>query len=313
MKKKSILVTGGGGYVGSMLCTALINLGHKVTVIDLMKYDKSSLNHLYYHKNFELVKKDVRNVNLMRKLIKKNEYIIPLAALVGAPLCDKNKKDAVSVNYGSIKDLVSLCSSKNKIIFLTTNSGYGVGEKNKFCDENSPLRPISLYGRTKCDAESEVLKFKNSVCFRLATVFGYSYRMRTDLLVNNFVNRSVRSNKLKIFEPHFRRNFIHIRDVISGIMFAIKHFQNLKSNVYNLGLSSANISKLMLAKKIKKQMKKLKIHIITNRKDPDKRDYFVSNKKIEKKGFKAKVSLDQGIEELITIFNTDSRNIINNY
>jgi len=308
-----ILITGGGGYVGTMLCTTLVNFGHEVTVIDLMKYDKGSLNHLYYHKNFKLIKKDVRDIKLVRKLIRKNEYIIPLAALVGAPLCDKNKKDAVSVNYKSVKDLVSLCSKKNKIIFLTTNSGYGVGEKNKFCDENSPLRPISLYGRTKCDAENEVIKSHNFICFRLATVFGFSYRMRTDLLVNNFVHKSVRTKKLTIFEPNFRRNFIHIRDVVSGIVYAINNFHKLKSNIYNLGLSSANISKLMLAKKIKKQMKNLKIKIIKNRKDPDKRDYFVSNRKIEKKGFKAKVSLEQGIEELITLFNVDDKKVINNY
>ena len=236
-----------------------------------------------------------------------------MAALVGAPLCDKNQNDAISVNFKSIKDLVSLCSSKNKIIFLTTNSGYGVGEKNKFCDENSPLKPISLYGRTKCDAEEEVRKFKNSICFRLATVFGFSYRMRTDLLVNNFVFKSVKTKRLEIFEPNFRRNFIHIRDVVLGVNFAINNFNKLKSNIYNLGLSSANISKLMLAKKIKKKMSKLKIKLIKNRKDPDKRDYFVSNRKIEKKGFKAKTSLDQGIDELITLFNVDNKKVINNY
>jgi len=308
-----ILITGGGGYVGSMLTTTLVNLGHEVSVIDLMKYDKGSLNHLYYHKNFKLIQKDIRDKKLMKKLIRKNEYIIPLAALVGAPLCDKNKKEAVSVNYDSIKSLVSLSSKKNKIIFLTTNSGYGIGKKNKFCDENSPLRPISLYGRTKCDAEKEVMKFKNCICFRLATVFGFSYRMRTDLLVNNFVYNSMKTKKLKIFEPHFRRNFIHIRDVVSAIIYSINNFQRLKSNVYNLGLSSANISKLMLAKKIKKQMKNLKVKIVKNKKDPDKRDYFVSNRKIEKKGFKAKISLENGIDELITLFQIDNKKIINNY
>ena len=171
-----ILITGGGGYVGSMLSTTLINLGHEVTVVDLMKYDRGSLNHLYYHKNFKLIKKDVRDIKLLKKLLKRNEFIIPLAALVGAPLCDKKKKDAVTVNYKSIKNLVSLSSKKNKIIFLTTNSGYGVGKKNKFCDENSPLKPISLYGKTKCDAENEVIKSQNFICFRLATVFGFSYR-----------------------------------------------------------------------------------------------------------------------------------------
>ena len=308
-----ILITGGGGYVGSMLSTALVDMGHQVTVIDLMKYEKGSLNHLYYNKNFKLIKKDVRDKNVLKSLVKKNEYIIPLAALVGAPLCDKFKKDAISVNYKSIKTLVSICSKKNKIIFLTTNSGYGVGEKNKFCDENSPLKPISLYGRTKCDAEEEVKRSKNFICFRLATVFGYSYRMRTDLLVNNFVFKSVKTKKLTIFEPHFRRNFIHIRDVVLGVNYAINNFNKLKSNIYNLGLSSANISKLMLAKKIKKKMKKLKIKIISNRKDPDKRDYFVSNSKIEKKGFKAKTTLEQGIEELITLFEVDNKKVINNY
>ena len=308
-----ILITGGGGYVGSMLTTILVNLGHHVSVIDLMKYDKGSLNHLYYHKNFKLIQKDIRDIKMMKKLIRQNEYIIPLAALVGAPLCDKNKKEAVSVNYDSIKSLVSLSTKKNKIIFLTTNSGYGVGEKNKFCDENSPLRPISLYGRTKCDAEKEVMKFKNCICFRLATVFGFSYRMRTDLLVNNFVYNAMQTKRLTIFEPHFRRNFIHIRDVVSAIVYSINNFKKLRSNVYNLGLSSANISKLMLAKKIRKQMKNLKVKIVKNKKDPDKRDYFVSNRKIEKKGFKAKILLETGIDELMTLFEVENKKIINNY
>ena len=309
-----ILITGGAGYIGSMLCTKLLSLGHQVTVVDLLKYDKGSLNHLYFNKNFRLIVDDVRKKNLMKKLVKKHDYIIPLAALVGAPLCEKFKKDAVSTNLGTIKTLCEIVSKKNKVIYLTTNSGYGIGEKDKYCDEESPLNPISLYGRTKCDGEDLVRdKIENYVCFRLATVFGHSYRMRSDLLVNNFVNTTIKKKKLTLFEPHFRRNFIHVRDVVNAIIFTMKNFNKLKNNVYNLGLSSANISKIMLAKKIKNQYKKLKIKIVTNRKDPDKRDYFVSNKKIEKKGFKASISLDEGISELIQIFSNDKNRIINNY
>ena len=311
---KKILITGGAGYIGSMLSTKLLSLGYQVTVVDLLKYDKGSLNHLYFHKNFKLIVDDVRKKNLMKKLVKKNDFIIPLAALVGAPLCEKFKKDAVSTNLGTIKTLCEIVTKKNKIIYLTTNSGYGIGEKDKYCDEESPLNPISLYGRTKCDGEDLVRdKINNHVCFRLATVFGHSYRMRSDLLVNNFVNTTIKKKKLTLFEPHFRRNFIHVRDVVNAIIFTMKNFNKLKSNVYNLGLSSANISKIMLAKKIQKQYKKLKIKIVKNRKDPDKRDYFVSNKKIEKKGFKAKISLEDGISELIKIFTNDKNKVINNY
>ena len=202
---------------------------------------------------------------------------------------------------------------KNKIIYLTTNSGYGVGEKNKYCDENSPLNPISLYGRTKVEAEKIILKSQNSIGFRLATVFGYSYRMRTDLLVNNFVFNSLKDKKLEIFEPHFRRNYIHVDDVVDGIIYSIKHFNKMKSNIYNLGLSSANLTKFMLAKKIQKQLKYLKIKIIKDQKDPDQRDYYVSNKKIERMGFKAKVKIEDGIGELINVFTHSKENIINNY
>ena len=309
-----VLITGGAGYIGTMLSTKLLELGHHVTVVDLLKYDKGSLNHLYFHKNFNFICKDVRNKNLIKKLVKQNDFIIPLAALVGAPLCEKFKKDAKSTNLGTIKTLCEVVTKKNKVIYLTTNSGYGVGEKNKYCDENSPLNPISLYGRTKCDGEDLVrLKIKNHVCFRLATVFGHSYRMRSDLLVNNFVYTAVKKKKLTLFEPHFRRNFIHVRDVVNAIIFTMKNFNKLKNDVYNLGLSSANISKIMLAKSIQKQYKKLKIKIVKNRKDPDKRDYFVSNNKIEKKGFKATISLDKGISELIQIFSNDKNKVINNY
>ena len=185
---KKILITGGAGYIGSLLSTKLLELGYQVTVIDLLKYDKGSLNHLYYNSNFKFIREDVRKINLIKKIIKQYDFIIPLAALVGAPLCEKFKKDAISTNLGTIKTLSKLVTKKNKIIYLTTNSGYGIGKKNKFCDEHSPLNPISLYGKTKCDGEDLIkLKIKNYVCFRLATVFGHSYRMRSDLLVNNFV------------------------------------------------------------------------------------------------------------------------------
>ena len=310
---KKILITGGAGYIGSKLVTKLLDFDFEVTVIDALKFSKNSLKHLHKKKKFHFVKGDVRNKKLMKKLIKSNEFIIPLAALVGAPLCKKNKREAVSVNLNSIRFLMKTVNNTNKIIYLTTNSGYGVGKKDKYCDEKSPLNPISLYGKTKVEAEKIVMKFKNSIGFRLATVFGNSYRMRTDLLVNNFVFRAVKDKKLTLFEPHFRRNYIHINDVVDAIIYSIRNFNFLKSNVYNLGLSSANLTKYMLAIKIKKQIKNLKIQIVTNRKDIDQRDYYVSNKKIEKKGFKPKIKIEEGIKELIKIFTHNKERIINNY
>ena len=312
--KKKILITGGAGYIGSKLATKLVSIGYEVTVIDILKFSSKSLNHLFTNKNFHFIKGDVRNKKLIKKLIVKSEFIIPLAALVGAPLCEKYKSEAIAVNLNSIKYLLDEASKKQKkIIYLTTNSGYGVGEKNKHCDETSPLRPISLYGRTKVESEKIIMNYENSIAFRLATVFGYSYRMRTDLLVNNFVFKSLQERKLTLFEPHFRRNYIHVNDVVDGILFSIKNFNKLKSNIYNLGLSSANLTKYMLAKKIKNQLNFLKINIIHNKKDPDQRDYYVSNKKIEKKGFKAKTSIDSGIRELINVFSYSKEKIINNY
>ena len=312
--KTKILITGGAGYIGSKLVTKLLNNDYEVSVVDVLKFSSKSLNHLFSNKYFHFFKGDVRNKKLMNKLIKDNEFIIPLAALVGAPLCEKYKKEAISVNLNSIKYLMRQVSENNKkVIYLTTNSGYGIGEKNKYCNENSPLKPISLYGRTKVNAEKIVMNYRNSIGYRLATVFGYSYRMRTDLLVNNFVFKSLTEKKLTLYEPHFRRNYIHVDDVVDGIIYSIKNFKRLKSNVYNLGLSSANLTKFMLAKKIKNKIKNLKIKIINNKKDPDQRDYYVSNRKIEKKGFKAKVSVEKGIDELIKVFSYSKEKIINNY
>jgi nucleoside-diphosphate-sugar epimerase len=310
---KKILITGGAGYIGSKLATNLINKNYQVTIIDCLKFSSKSLNHLFSRKNFKFIKADVRNKKLMKFLIKSNDFIIPLAALVGAPLCEKNKKEAIAVNLNSIKFLMKNISKKNKIIYLTTNSGYGIGEKNKYCDETTPLNPISLYGKTKVDAEKIVMKNVNSIGFRLATVFGYSYRMRTDLLVNNFVFKSMTDKKLTIYEPHFRRNYIHINDVVDAVVFSIKNFKRLKSNIYNLGLSTANLTKYKLVQKIKNQLKYLNIKIVKNKKDPDQRDYYVSNRKIEKKGFKAKVRIEDGITELIKIFSYNKEKITNNY
>jgi len=310
---KKILITGGAGYIGSMLSTKLVELGYQVTVLDNFSFTKNSLSHLYVFKNFKLIEGDVLNKKLFKKLINQNNIIIPLAALVGAPLCEKNKKMTKELNLNSIKFLIKNLNKNHKVLYPTTNSGYGIGAKNKYCDENSELNPISLYGRTKVDAEKEILKFKNSICFRLATVFGFSYRMRSDLLVNNFVQTSVKKNFLLIYEPHFRRNYIHIRDVVNVFVYSIKNFNKMKSNTYNVGLSSANLTKIQLAKQIKVKVKSLKIKISHNKKDPDQRDYFVSNKKIEKAGFKTQYKLKDGINELVTFFKISDDNFINNY
>ena len=311
--KKKILITGAAGYIGSMLCTELVKLNYKVIAVDKLKYDNNSLLHLHFYKNFKFIKADVTRPNIVKKIVKGCDFIIPLAALVGAPLCEKFKKEAKILNVNAIKLIVKYSSQSQRIIYPTTNSGYGIGEKHKYCDENSPLRPISLYGVTKAMAEKIVLQRKNSVCFRLATVFGYSYRMRTDLLVNNFVERAVKQKKISLYESHNRRNFIHISDVVRAFIFTINNFNKLKNNIYNLGLSSANITKMQLAKKIKKIEKKLIISMSYNKKDPDQRDYFVSNKKIEKRGFKAKISLDHGIRELYNIFKDADIIFKNNY
>ena len=304
MKKKKILITGGAGYLGSILTTKLVYLGYDVTVIDILEFNKISLSHLFLKKNFKFINGDVRNKKLMSKELKNNDIIIPLAAMVGAPLCAKYPKKTLDINYKCIKFILSKLKLSQKIIYPNTNSGYGIGDKNKFCDEKSPLKPISLYGRTKVEAEKIILKHKNSIVFRLATVFGYSYRMRTDLLVNFLVNMAVRNKRLTIFEPHFRRNYIHVIDVANAFIFAIENFSRMKGNIYNVGLSDANLTKLQLANQIKKNIKGIKINLLKNKKDPDKRDYFVSNKKIEKLGFRTSISLEDGIIELKNLFNT---------
>lgn len=307
-----ILITGGAGYIGSVLSTDLVNLGYRVTVLDNLRYSTSSLDHLLIRKNFELINANILNKSILKKFLNKCDIVIPLAALVGAQLCDKFKKLALQTNYKIIKFIIANLNSKQRIIFTNTNSGYGIGS-SKYCDENSELKPISLYGRTKVLAEEVVRKHNNYISLRLATVFGFSYRMRTDLLVNNFVYNAVKKKKISLYEENYRRNFIHVKDVSETIIKMIKNFNNYKNNIFNLGLSNANITKFQLAKKIKKYIKNLIIIKKNNKSDPDKRDYYVSNNKIEKKGIHPRVSLDEGIIELIKIFKKNKIKIINNY
>ena len=299
-----ILITGGAGYIGSVLINELVKeVNNKITVVDKLIFEKNSLKFLIDSKKINFFNYDVRDYNKMKDLFVNNDIIIPLAALVGAPLCEKFQREAVEINQDAIRFLVENSSKEQKIIFPVTNSGYGIGEANKSCDENSPLNPISLYGKTKVQAEKFILSKENTICFRLATVFGVSPRMRIDLLVNNFVLIALKKKYLKLYEPHFRRNYIHIKDVVDAIIFAINNFEILKNQTYNLGLSEANLTKENLCKEIQKVIKDFIYEIGYDQEDQDKRDYFVSNEKIEKKGFKALRSLSSGIKELVDFYN----------
>lgn len=296
-----VLVTGGAGYIGSTLCEYLLSAGHKVTVIDNFLYSQNSLNLYYHHANFETVSLDVRDPE-MKNYIKKNDIIIPLAALVGAPLCDYKKDETVKVNFESIKTIVDTASKDQIILYPTTNSGYGVGQGDKHCTEETPLNPISLYGKTKTDAEKYVEQHSNSTRFRLATVFGCSPRMRLDLLVNDFVFKAVKDKYIVLFEANFKRNYIHVRDVCRAFMMSINQFDKFRGETFNLGLSSANLSKLQLCEKIKEYQPNFEISLNEFGKDLDKRDYIVSNEKIEARGYKPAFTLDHGIIELIKLF-----------
>jgi nucleoside-diphosphate-sugar epimerase len=297
----NVLVTGGAGYIGSTLCEYLLNAGHKVTVLDSFLYSQDSLNLYYHNKNFEVVRLDVRDSEI-KKYVKKNDIIIPLAALVGASLCDYKKDETIQVNFESIKTIIDNLSKDQIILYPTTNSGYGIGKGDKYCTEDTPLNPISLYGKTKIRAEEYVEKHQNSARFRLATVFGCSPRMRLDLLVNDFVFKSVKDKYIVLFESNFKRNYIHVRDVCRVFMMAIDSFDKFQNETFNVGLSTANLSKLELCQKIKQHNNNFEISLNEFGKDVDKRDYIVSNQKIENKGFKAEFSLDHGIIELIKLF-----------
>ncbi|HHT9135719.1 MAG TPA: NAD-dependent epimerase/dehydratase family protein [Candidatus Wunengus sp. YC60] len=294
-----ILVTGGAGYLGSILVPELLKLGHKVTVLDNFMFQQNSLLECCVYENFDIVKGDARDEDVLKPLLQKADYVIPLAALVGAPLCSRDKIGTITTIRDAVASIVKLSSKNHRIIIPTTNSGYGIGQKGVYCTEETPLKPISLYGTAKVEAEKIVLDKGNSISFRLATVFGMSPRMRIDLLVNDFTYRAVKDRFVVIFEGHFKRNYIHIRDVARAFIHAIDNFDAMKNEPYNVGLSDANLSKLELCAKIKEQVPDFVYLESPVGEDPDKRDYLVSNEKIEKTGFKPIYSLEMGIKELI--------------
>ena len=294
-----ILITGGAGYLGSIMTPHLLGLGHEVTVLDNFLFRQNSLADCCQHDTFNIVRGDCRDADVVKPLLKDADFIIPLAALVGAPLCNDDKAAAESVNHGAVKLICDLASNDQRIIMPITNSGYGVGEEGQFCTEETPLRPITLYGKTKVAAEEEVLARDNSLSFRLATVFGMAPRMRLDLLVNDFVYRAVNDRALLIFEGHFKRNFIHVRDIARVFEHAIENFETMKGQPYNAGLEEANLSKLELCAKIKEHLPKFVYVEAEVGEDPDKRDYIVSNQRLLGTGFKTEWDLDRGIRELI--------------
>ncbi len=294
-----ILVTGGAGYLGSILVPELLKLGHKVTVLDSFMFGQNSLADVCYMDNFSVVRGDARDEKLLKGLIKDVDIVIPLAALVGAPLCYRDEIGTVTTNRDAIGTLSKLLSKEQRILMPVTNSGYGIGQEGVFCTEETPLNPISTYGKTKVEAEAIILQRENSISFRLATVFGMSPRMRLDLLVNDFTYRAVKDGFIVIFEGHFKRNYIHIRDVARAFIHGIENFDSMRGEAYNVGLSDANLSKIELCEKIKLQVPNFTIMEAPIGKDIDQRNYIVSNAKVEATGFKPRFSLEMGIKELL--------------
>jgi len=297
-----VVVTGGAGYIGSVLVPMLLGEGCRVTVLDSFYFNQCTLLDMCMNPDFQIIRGDVRDRELMKKVIDGVDYIIPLAAMVGFPLCKADETAARTTNQDAVSMLLDIRKPEQRVIYPCTNSGYGVGDGDTFCTEDSPLRPISLYGITKVNAERAVLDAGNSLTFRFATVFGASPRMRTDLLVNDFVYRAVYDRTNVVFEGSFKRNYIHIRDAAGAFIHAMKHFDDMKGRPYNCGLSSANLSKLELCAKIKEHIPSFVYMEAPIGEDPDKRDYVVSNERLEATGWRPKYTLDDGIEELIKVY-----------
>ncbi|MBI3044310.1 MAG: SDR family oxidoreductase [Betaproteobacteria bacterium] len=294
-----VLVTGGAGYIGSMLVPALLDAGHEVTVIDNFMYGQNSLAAACAHPRFNVVRGDVRDASRVAPLLKRADIVIPLAALVGAPLCQRDPVGAVTTNHDAVIDLFGRLSREQIVIMPTTNSAYGSGNADNSCDEKSELRPISLYAIEKVKVEKVLMARENSISLRLATVFGMSPRMRIDLLVNDFTYRAVTDRFVVLFEGHFKRNYIHVRDVARAFLHGISNVERMGGQIYNVGLSDANLSKRELCEAIRRHVPDFSILEAPVAKDPDQRNYVVSNAKIEATGFKPAHSLDFGIRELI--------------
>jgi len=304
----NILITGGAGYIGAVLVPMLLNEGHQVTVVDNFMYAQTPLLDCCHSPKLTIVRGDTRDKALLEKHMKKVDAILPLACLTGAPLCARDPQGAEAIILGAVQMILDMRGKGQAVIYPTTNSGYGVGEKGIHCTEKTPLRPVSLYGKLKVAAEDAILNAGNSITLRLATAFGVSPRMRLDLLVNDFVYRAVYDRFIVLFEAHFKRNYIHVRDVAGAFIHSLNHFDAMKNEPYNVGLSDANLSKLELCQEIKKHVPEFYFVESEIGEDPDKRDYIVSNDKIEKAGFKQQVPLSAGIQELVKGYQIIKRN-----
>lgn len=308
---KKVLITGGAGYLGSTLTEHLLNKGYSVTVLDNLMYKQLSLLHLFKQPNFKFELGDVRDTELLQKLVKENDVIIPLAAIVGMPACKSNPQLAIDVNFNQIKNIIEVIRDEQKLILPNTNSQYGSSES--IITEESPFKPLSLYAQTKCDAEDLLLKGNKGVSLRLATVFGVSPRMRMDLLVNDFVYKSFNDGYLVLFESHFKRNYIHVQDIAETFEFIINNYDKCKGNAFNVGLSDANLSKLELSQKIKEFLPELVIKEDNFKEDFDKRNYIVSNQKLESLGWKPKYSIEYGINQLLSAYKMVGKYINKNF
>mgnify|MGYP000626900884 FL=1 len=298
-----ILITGGAGYLGSVITGKMLSEGHDVVVLDKLIFNQVSLLSYTSNPNFKFIHGDVRNEVLLERLCNEVDVIIPLAAIVGFPACASEPELAKEINFKQIVNIVKYCNGKGKkILYPNTNSGYGLGTGQLECDEESPLTPISVYGQTKCEAENFLRTSTDAIVFRLATVFGVSPRMRTDLLVNDFTYKAITDKYIVVFEKSFKRNFIHIQDVANVFLFMLNNYEQYKGEVFNVGLSDANLSKQELLEKIQSHVNNFAVSYNDYYEDPDKRDYIVSNTKIESTGWYPKWTIDMGIKELIMAY-----------